>query len=546
MSHAKIEEIFHAVLERGSAQEREDCLAELCGDDRPLRMDVTALLQSYEKAGGFLEHSPELKKEPDAERTQSAETAQQHAFAQINQFPFPFGDYELLEKIAEGGMGVIYKARQVGLDRIVALKMILSGQFAGEESIHRFYLEAESAGGLDHPGIVPVYEVGCYQGQHFFSMAIVKGENLIPRIQARDMGFREAARLVKNIAVAVQAAHHQGIVHRDLKPGNILLNEQREPRITDFGLAKKISGGSDMTATGVVMGTPNYMSPEQAAGKEVSSATDIYSIGSVLFALVTGRPPFEAGSQIETMIKLLHEQPPRLRRINRAVPRDLEAICLKCLEKEPADRYSSAGELAKDLQRFLSGEPAQAKNDLARRVRKWTLREPALAAHVGATVFMISILVFNYLWFGGGFANHRQMMWSNIGFLTVWALTVWMLQKFQNKWHTRSVFYYLWAIINPVFLTAILSQNSSPRGSLLSLYLLLIVTTCFYRRVELVVVATLTSLIGYFVLIQFYFSEAELVSKGYLLVSGVTVFVTGVLLSLLTLRISRLGKQNTV
>ncbi|MEX0817992.1 MAG: serine/threonine-protein kinase, partial [Pirellulaceae bacterium] len=214
-----------------------------------------------------------------------------------------FGDYELLDEIARGGMGVVYKARQRKLNRIVAVKMILAGQFASPEHVQRFYSEAEAAANLDHPGIVPIYEVNEQDGQHFFSMGYVDGASLSELVKDRPLAPREAAKITRQVADAIQYAHDHRVIHRDLKPGNILMTADGQPRVTDFGLAKTVEGDSDLTATGQVLGTPSYMPPEQAAGRieAIGPRSDIYSLGAVLYCLLTGRPPFQSASAVETI-----------------------------------------------------------------------------------------------------------------------------------------------------------------------------------------------------------------------------------------------------
>lgn len=293
-----------------------------------------------------------------------------------------FGDYELLHEIARGGMGVVFKARQISLNRIVALKTIRSGELAGEHEIQRFHAESEAVAQLDHPNIVPIYEVGEAAGLHFFSMCFIEGRGLDARLKDGPLPPKEAAQLVHTIAEAIQYAHDKGIVHRDLKPANVLIDGDGTPRITDFGLAKNIAGDSGMTATGQVLGTPSYMSPEQATGRteEISSLADVYSLGAMLYALVTGRPPFQAANVMETLKQVCEAEPVPPRQLNPAVDRDLETISLKCLQKDSAKRYSSASELSQDLRHFLNDEPIRARPvSWAERSWRWTKRHPARA-----------------------------------------------------------------------------------------------------------------------------------------------------------------------
>jgi Protein kinase domain len=304
-----------------------------------------------------------------------------------------FGNYELLGEIARGGMGVVYRARQVSLNRVVALKMILSAQFASREMVERFRVEAEAVAGLDHPNIVPIYEVGEHDNRHYFAMKLIEGGSLASRTADRPIAPREAAEIVATIARAVHHAHRRGILHRDLKPANILLDTDDRPPITDFGLAKRTEGDSGLTLTGAVMGTPSYMPPEQASGKSkaLTIAADVYSLGAILYDLMTGRPPFQADSAAETLLQVLHEEPRRPRLLNPRIDPDLETISLKCLEKEPARRYKSADDLADDLGRWLRSEPITARPVTApERALKWARRRPAIAALCSA-VFAVAV-----------------------------------------------------------------------------------------------------------------------------------------------------------
>lgn len=298
------------------------------------------------------------------------------------------GEYRILSEVARGGMGVVFKARQEKLRRTVALKMILSGRFANDIQIERFYREARAAAALKHPNIISVYEIGNHLGHHYFSMDFIDGESLSQRLRDGSMPPRRAARLVEVLARATHYAHQQGVLHRDLKPGNVLMDSQGVPHISDFGLAKPIidSEGDtvdEITHSGQILGTPSYMAPEQAAAKHqlVSVASDVYSLGAILYACLTGRAPFVAESTIETLRQVIEQDPFPLRTLNPRIPKDLETICHKCLAKEAHRRYATAEELADDLRRYSRGQPVLARpiSPISRTVR-WTKRKPWVAA----------------------------------------------------------------------------------------------------------------------------------------------------------------------
>lgn len=305
------------------------------------------------------------------------------------------GDYELLEQIGQGGMGVVFRARQVRLDRIVALKTIRSGSLASQREIVRFQTEAEAAAELDHPAIVPVFEVGESEGTHFFSMGYVDGISLGEKLHEGPLLPQEAAELVAQLANAVAYAHGKGVIHRDLKPDNVLLDEQGQPRITDFGLAKRIDTDSGQTQSGEVLGTPSYMPPEQATGsRKIGPTSDVYGLGAILYASLTVRPPFQAASQIDTLVQVMENEPVPPRQMNPGIPRDLDTICLKCLQKEQEKRYPSARELAEDLERFVAGEPIHARPvGASERMWMWCKRNPKVALPTAVAVLLGIVLM---------------------------------------------------------------------------------------------------------------------------------------------------------
>jgi serine/threonine protein kinase len=306
-----------------------------------------------------------------------------------------FGDYELLDEIARGGMGIVYRARQVSLNRIVAVKVLLFGQFSSEELVERFRSEAEAAAALQHPNIVAIHEIGEHDGQRYFSMAYIEGKNLAELARDKPLPAKLAATYLQIVAEAIHYAHQRGVLHRDLKPSNVLVDSDGQPHVTDFGLAKRLGDESELTVTGQMLGSPSYMSPEQADRKrgEVTSLSDVYSLGAVLYHLLSGRAPFVGETLEDTLLQLLNAEPVAPRVLNASVPRDLETICLKCLNKEPVRRYTSANALAADLGRWQSGEPIDARPvSRVEMLWRWCRRKPAVAALGVAVTFLLLVL----------------------------------------------------------------------------------------------------------------------------------------------------------
>ena len=323
-----------------------------------------------------------------------------------------FGDYELTDEIARGGMGIVYRARQVSLGRTVAVKMILAGQLAGDEDVKRFHAEAEAAAQLDHPAIVSIYEVGEHSGRHYFSMQYVGGTDLARKTREAPLAPEEAVGLLVQVVDAIAYAHDQGVLHRDLKPSNVLIDASGQPLVTDFGLAKRIDAASDLTSTGQIVGTPSYMPPEQAAGRKsaIGTASDVYSLGAVLYEALTGRAPFRADTALGTLRQVLDPDvetaSPRL--LNPAIDRDLETIVLKCLEKEPGGRYGTARELGDDLRRWQRGEPILARPvGGAEKAWRWCRRNPAVA---GLSALVLALLLIVASVSAAGYVKTRRAL----------------------------------------------------------------------------------------------------------------------------------------
>ncbi len=388
----RIQEVFDAALARGEA-ERAAFLAEACGEDAGLLSEVSALLAHHEQIGQEAFLTP-VAISGESEMTQEG----------TPEAGFDPPGYQLLCELGRGGMGVVYLARHLGLDRQVAVKMTLAGDRASPQDLARLRAEVEALAALHHPNIVQILDVGADQGRPFFAMELVRGGSLKDRLSGAPLPQGRAATLVQTLARAVAAAHHRGIVHRDLKPANILFAVDQSgpasgladlpdstdpwdgiPKIGDFSLARRLGDDRHLTETGQILGTPGYMAPEQADGQgPAGPAVDVHALGAILYEMLTGRPPFRGATSVETIQQVRTLEPVRPRRLNPGVPRDLETICLKCLEKDPGRRYATAQDLADDLERYHQSRPLLARADsFARRARKWGRRNPAAAVAIG-------------------------------------------------------------------------------------------------------------------------------------------------------------------
>jgi WD40 repeat protein len=385
----RVEEVLAGYLEaarRGQAPERDEWLAR--------HPDLAADLEDF-----FVDHDV-VRDMAQPFRLAVAAGAAASATLSTDELPARFGDYELLAEIARAGMGIVYRARQISLDRVVALKMVQPGGRAPEDLERFLHTEARAVAGLDHPHIVPVYDFGTCAGRPFFSMKLIEGGSLDRQLERFSGAPRAIARLVATAARAVHHAHQRGLLHRDLKPANILLDDEGRPLVTDFGLARRAQGKSGETLEGTIAGTPSYMAPEQAAAAPVlTTAVDVYGLGAILYTLLTGRPPFHGPTVLDTLLQVRAQEPLRPRAVNPRADHDLETICLKCLEKDPAKRYGSAEALAEDLERWLRQEPIRARRaPVPERIFKWCRRNPAWTALVAVLCgSMIALSVFQAL-----------------------------------------------------------------------------------------------------------------------------------------------------
>lgn len=388
-----VEAVFAGAMERPVA-ELAAYLDEACGDDFGLRRRVQALLNAHANAGDFLQQPNHSHTVSPAQANETIAAGSPAPFGPGTTIQY-FGDYELLAEIARGGMGVVYRARQVSLSRDVALKMILAGRLASAADVQRFRTEAEAAANLDHPNILPIYEVNEHEGQHYFSMKLIEGGSLADALKSGRVNERQAATILSKVARAVHFAHQRGILHRDLKPANMLLDKDGTPYVTDFGLAKRVESDSALTQTGAILGTPSYMPPEQArAEKQLTTAIDVYALGAILYECLTGQPPFKADVVVDTIMQVIEREPTHPRQLNSVADRDLATLALKCLQKEPGKRYESVAALADDLDRWLAGDPIRARRiGVGERVGRWVWKRRRATARTAAIILVAFGLV---------------------------------------------------------------------------------------------------------------------------------------------------------
>jgi len=460
--------------------------------------------------------------------------------------PRDFGQYELISEIGRGGMGVVYKARQKGLERTVAVKMILASHLASPEHVRRFQDEAKAAARMQHSNIVHIHDVGQEHGQHYFAMEYIEGESLARPIAEGALDMRRAVQVAVAVARAVDHLHQQGIVHRDLKPSNILLDVEGQPYVTDFGLAKVFSGGSEMTASGVITGTPSYMAPEQAAGRscDVGPAADIYSLGAILYEMLTGRPPFREDNPLDTLMDVLGREPTLPRTINPKIPRSLELICLKCLAKSPHDRYRSAAALADDLDHFARGEALEVRPPhMGQRLWRWTRRQPALAIRLLALSVFYVVEMANYLSGSVDWNFH----WRISLLMGTWAAASVVCQQFLDSLRWSIPARFVWGALDAILLLSVLLVADGAASPLVVGYFLLVVGSGLWFRVRFVSFMTILSLLSYGILVgDLYLRRPELqtamsVGTDRHVIFAVALTVTGAAVAYLVHRVRTLS-----
>ncbi len=557
---SRVEAIFATANECVDPREQGAYLERACAGDAQLRQEVESLLAAQAGAQNFLERpaltageAAKIKAGVQGPRLNEAPTLATPPAdrAVAGKHPLPairppseirppstslgavhyFGDYELLSEIARGGMGVVYKARQVSLNRLVALKMILAGRLASELEVKRFYAEAEAAANLDHPNIVTIYEVGQHEGQHYFSMKLVEGRSLAQDLSGEGCKLddgKPAARLLAKVARAVHHAHQQGVLHRDLKPANILLDTHGEPHVTDFGLAKQVKTDSGITVDGTVLGTPSFMAPEQAAGqsRQLTAAADIYSLGAILYYMLTHQPPFVADSPLDTLVQVLESEAILPHALNLLVSPDLEAICLRCLEKSPHRRYPSAEALALDLESFLRGEPVQARvGGMGAWLRHWVQQQPALVTHLAGLALCMGISEVNFK------VHHPvqpALQTELMLMLALWGIISALCQWGMSLPGGANLMRFVWAGLDVALLTATLRLDQALNSPLIAAFPTLIAMSGLWFNVSLVRFTTMMAVLGYgFLVCDDYWKHTRLERISWHLMCGVMLSVIG-------------------
>ena len=410
------------------------------------------------------------------------------------------GKFLIHEELGRGGMGVVFRATQTSLHRDVAIKVIRSHPLAGGDELRRFQIEARAAARIRHPGVVMIHEFGEIEGLHYFAMDYIRGETLAARLRRGVLASDEAARMLASIADAVHFLHQNGVLHRDLKPSNILLDKDSRPHVTDFGLARIFGDQSQLTGSGAIVGTPSYMSPEQASGRTrlIGPASDVYALGAMLYEMLGGTPPFKEDNPLDTLVQVIEGEPRRLSQIDPAIPVPLERICLKCLEKEPEKRYGTTAQLAEDLRSFLAGEAVSASpTHWGERLRRWSRRHPATASRVSALMLAAVILQSHFFFFGESLAYHIRVM-SVIG---VWLAMIFVSQFLRRFEPLASYLEYAFVTMDAFVLSVLLYVIEGELGPLVIGFPFVVVASGMFFSVRVVVWCTWCACAAYTLLL---------------------------------------------
>lgn len=447
--------------------------------------------------------------------------------------PSHIGNYEILSELDRGGMGIVYQARHRELDRIVALKIIRSGELADVDEIARFRREAEAAAKLVHPGIIPIYEVGQEAHLVYYTMAFVQGKSLASYYGASRVPPKVAASIIRKMTQAIAYAHAQGIAHRDIKPSNILLDERGNPILIDFGLAKMTRVPSDLTNSGGALGTPAYMAPEQIQTTRIvdALASDIYSLGGVLYFLLSGRAPF-SGTTFEILLQARDREPTPPSRWNQEVDRELDAICARAMEKDPKQRYQSISELGDDLERWIDGRAIQTPTkSLSMRCLRWWRQEPGLVSHIVAIAIVIPIVIVSHYVDESNSNLSVQLMLLSSWMVLCVPLQRWVLGRIES-WLPAVT----WGVIDVLFVTAIIANAEAPRGLLVIAYPLMVAASALFYRTIYVAMMTTACTLGFLVL-AYTVNDPSMARRDFQLIYVTSLAVLGLTLTSMISRI---------
>jgi len=457
------------------------------------KKNLKVMLEDTSKLLADIEKTTELSL--DGHRT--VESHDSSSSLVLTEFPFDFGAYEILGEIGRGGMGVVYKGLQKDLDRLVAIKVILSNRLISRQNVKRFRKEAKSAAAIRHPNIVGIYEAGHVLGQHYIAMEYVEGENFAKRLRRKTMPLQDSLQIVSDVARAIGHLHSREIVHLDLKPSNILLDRDNKPYVTDFGLARGLGarlGGKNLDT---VTGTPCYMAPEQARSDEweIGPLSDVYGLGTVLYELLTGRPPFKEDDPFETLVEVIEGEVIPPRQIAPKTSKTIERICMKCLEKRPEKRYASPEAFADDLDRFMAGDLVESTaTGLLDQIRCWVNREPPLASHLIVLAIFISI---ECLWYYVLHIRTSSYHYTLLSILLVWSAASVCFQRLLRNPHRTEAISLIWSASDVLFLSAALLNAEGVASHLLILYPILIAASGLWYHSKHVWVTTAVAMASY-------------------------------------------------